>query len=100
MKSLFNWVVCLKIPIRAHLFYGKEEHWMKLYGQFFFKSDRWYYIKIRERKGPSRGVTEKCEPHDRSPGAPRFEERTRDETLQQERCARRAAWTWRRMSCW
>ena len=52
----------------------------------------WHHIKIRERKGPSRGVDQKCEPHERNPCAPTFEARTRDETLQQERCARRVAW--------
>ena len=41
------------------------------------------------RKGPSRGVIQKCEPHERSPCAPRFEERSQDETSHQERCARR-----------
>ena len=54
--------------------------------------------KIGERKGPSRGVTHKCEPRERSPCAPRFEERTQDETLHQERCARRVAWDLVKMS--
>ena len=49
-------------------------------------------IKIRERKGPSRGIIQKREPHERSPCAPKFEERSQEETLHQERCARRAAW--------
>ena len=31
-------------------------------------------------------------PHERSPCAPKFEERSREETLIQERCARKAAW--------
>ena len=34
---------------------------------------------------------QKCEPQERSPWAPKFEERTGDETLKQERCARREA---------
>ena len=33
-----------------------------------------------------------CEPHERNPCAPRFEERTQDDTLLNERCARRVAW--------
>ena len=49
-------------------------------------------IQIRERKGPPRGIIQKCEPHERSPGAPRLEERSQDETLQQERCGRKASW--------
>ena len=52
----------------------------------------WHHIKIRKRKGPSRGVIQKCAPHERSACAPKFDERSQDETLQQERCARRAAW--------
>ena len=57
-----------------------------------FSKGTWHHIKIREWKGPSRGVIQKCEPHERNPCAPSCEERTQDETLQQERCARRAAW--------
>ena len=34
----------------------------------------------------------KCEFHERNPCAPKFAERTRDETLHQERCACRVAW--------
>ena len=51
-----------------------------------------HHIKIHERKGPSRGVIQKCEPHERNPCAPRFEERTQEETLHQERWAHRVAW--------
>ena len=35
------------------------------------------HAKIRERMGPSQGVMQKC------PWAPKFEERTQDETLKQ-----------------
>ena len=35
---------------------------------------------------------QKCEPQEQIPWAPKFEERTQDETLEQERCARREAW--------
>ena len=57
-----------------------------------FSKGTWHHIKIRERKGPSRGVIQKFEPHERNLCAPRFEERTQDETLHQEKCARRVAW--------
>ena len=57
-----------------------------------FSKGMWHHIKIRERKGPSRGVIQKCEPHERNPCAPRFEERTQEETLHQERGARKVAW--------
>ena len=46
------------------------------------------HVKIRERKGPS----QKSVPQERIPWAPKFEERMEDETLKQERCARREAW--------
>ena len=48
--------------------------------------------KNRERKGPSRGIIQKCALHERSPSAPKFEEISHEETLFQERCARKAAW--------
>ena len=47
------------------------------------------HVKIRERKGPYQGVTQHSDPHERSPYAPKFEHRSEEETLQQERCARR-----------
>ena len=34
----------------------------------------------------------KCEPQERNPCAPKYEERTLQETLRHERCARREAW--------
>ena len=57
-----------------------------------FSRGTWRQIKIRERKGPSLGIIQKCEPYQRSPCAPKFVERSQAETLQQERCARRVAW--------
>ena len=49
-------------------------------------------VKNRERKGPSQGVTQHSDPHERSPCAPTFEDRSEKQTLKQERCARRVAW--------
>ena len=57
-----------------------------------FSKGTWHQIKIRERKGPSRGLIPKCAPHERSPCAPKFEERSHEETLHQERCTHRVAW--------
>ena len=57
-----------------------------------FTKRTWHQIKILERNGLSRGIIHKCEPHERSPCAPSFEERTPEETLLQERCARTVAW--------
>ena len=56
-----------------------------------FSKGTWHQ-KNRDRKGPSQGINQKCEPHERSPCAPKFGERSHEETLHQERCARGAAW--------
>ena len=56
-----------------------------------FSKCTWHQIKIRERKGPSRSIIQKCASHERSPCAPKFEERPHEETLQQERSVRKAA---------
>ena len=45
-----------------------------------------------ERKGSSRGVVQKGEPHERNPCASKFEERTLEGTSRQEEYARKAAW--------
>ena len=57
-----------------------------------FSGRTWYEVQIRERKGPSRGVIQKGEPHKRNLCAPTFEERPPEETSRQEECARKAAW--------
>ena len=57
-----------------------------------FSKGTWHQKEIRERKGPSQGVVYGCGPHERSPCAPKSEERSQQETLHQERCVRRVAW--------
>ena len=57
-----------------------------------FSTGTWHRIKIRERKGPQRGFIPKCAPHGRHPCAPKFGEVSHEETMHQERCARKAAW--------
>ena len=57
-----------------------------------FSKSTWHRIKIRETTGPSRGIFQKCAPHERGPCAPKFEERSHEETLHQEGYARRASW--------
>ena len=51
------------ILIRESLFSGQMDNRQILHGH---KAPH----KIRERKGPSRGVIQKCEPHERNPCAP------------------------------
>ena len=54
-------------------------------------------VKNLEKKGPSQGIIQQCEPQERNPWAPKLEERTQDETPEQERRARRDVWDWQRM---
>ena len=50
------------------------------------------HMSIRERNGPSRGVIQHTSSHERSPYAPKFETRSQEETLKQERCRQRNGW--------
>ena len=49
------------------------------------------HAKIRDQN-PSLGMICPGEPHQRSPNAPKFQDRSQEETEWQERCAREAAW--------
>ena len=49
------------------------------------------HTKIRDQN-PSLGMSCPGEPHQRNPNAPKFEDRSLEETEWQERCARDAAW--------
>ena len=51
-----------------------------------FSKGTWHQIKIRERKGPSRGVVQKFALHGRSLCPSIFGERSHEETLIRERC--------------
>ena len=73
-------------PIHVNLGQLGSKHIVK------FSKGTWRKIKIRERKGSSLGIIQKCALHERNPCAPSFEERTHEDTLIQERCARTAAW--------
>ena len=55
-----------------------------------FSGRTWYEIRVRETEGPSRGIIQKGDTHERTPCAPK--ERTPEETSRQEDCAREAAW--------
>ena len=50
------------------------------------------FNKLEHRAINPLGIIQKCEPQERNPWAPKLEERTQDETLKPERCARRDAW--------
>ena len=42
-------------------------------------------MKIRDRKGPSQGVIQHIGSHERGPYAPKFEDKSQEEILKQER---------------
>ena len=50
------------------------------------------HANIRENKGPSLGKIQVKVPHQRSPYALKFEDRSQEETARQERCARGHTW--------
>ena len=70
-------------------FCGELENWDRIIPKFSKGTLR--HAKTWERKGPSQGVMQKYE-LERIPWAPKFEDRTLQESLQQGRCARREAW--------
>ena len=47
------------------------------------------HVRIRDSKGPSQGVFQHCDLHERRPYAPKIDDRSQEETLKQERSARR-----------
>ena len=57
-----------------------------------FSKGSWHQIKNRERKGPSRGIILKCAPHERSLCAPKFQDRSHEETLNDAPAKQRGIW--------
>ena len=87
-RGLHTWVACCKVKShRRSLFHGRAEKWNQIAPSNSSRGT-WHHKKNQERKGPSQRVVQKCEPQERSPCAPRFEDRSLQETLQQER------WAW------
>ena len=70
----------LKILVRENLFYRKKENWDQITPSNF-QGHVAPHKKIMERRGPSRGIIQKCEPHERNP------------------CARRVAWDLTKSVC-
>ena len=93
-------VVYLKIQIQRSLLYGKigqPRSNASAGNTIKFSGRSWYEIQFREWKVPSQSVIQKGEFHERNPCAPKFEERTLEETSRQEECARKAAWILRKI---
>ena len=79
------------ILIREKLFHGNRENWDQSAPSNSPKAPG-TKGKFGKERVQSQGIIQKCEPHERSPCAPKFGERSHEETLHQERCARRVAW--------
>ena len=91
-----NWVVYHKIQM--HLFLKVEglgetrcrKSWNQFQRVRFTKSTL-RQASVWEKKGPSLGKNDKV-PHQRSPYAMKFEDRSHEETERQQRCTRSKAW--------
>ena len=77
---------------------GKQARWnpmQKVLGSIRkvrFTQSTLRQASIREKKGPSLGKRQVKTPHQRSPHALKFEDRSHGETETQQRCARSKAW--------
>ena len=96
-KVYHNWVVYHKIQM--HRFHKAESlgetRGKKSWNQFKrvrFTKSTLRHASIREKKGRSLGKINVKDPHQRSPYAMKFEDRSHEESERQQRCARRKAW--------
>ena len=85
-----NWVVSFKTWSRRSLFHGRFSDMQKPIPRVKFTKAIARHTKIRDQN-PSLKMICPSEPHQRSPNAPKFEDRSQEETEWQERCAREAA---------
>ena len=76
-------------PIRFH---GRAQHSWDQTTAWQFSKGTLRHKKIRERKGPSQGVIQHAGSLVRSRKTPKIKDRSQEEILKQERCARRDAW--------
>ena len=66
-------------------FYGRAHNLWDQVALSVSRKARYTTVKKRERKGPSQGVIQKCEPQEANPCAPKVEDPTQEETLQHVR---------------
>ena len=88
-----NWVAYFRIWSRRSLqrFLRKSSNIRKPIRCVRFTKAVLRHANIRDQN-PSLGMICPGEPHQRNPNAPKFEDRSQEETEWQERCAREAAW--------
>ena len=97
-KVYYNWLASRKT--RMHWFLKEENSprgnpMQKVLGstrKVRFTQSTLRQASIREKKGPSLGKRNVNVPHQRSPYAMKFEDRSNEETERQQRCARSKAW--------
>ena len=96
-KVYHNWVVYHEIQMHSFLKVESlgetrcTKSWNQLKG-YASPSLRYVMLSIREKKTPSLGKINVKVPHQRSPYAMKFEDRSHEETEIQQRCARGKAW--------
>ena len=69
----------------------KDTQFLGLKRSVKFLHDALRHPKIWKERIPSQDVIQHSEPHERSANTPKFEDRSEEETLNQERCVRRDA---------
>ena len=90
-RNLYNWVGCLKILLREKYIQREQGNLGSKHAVNFSKGTS-NQIKILEERVHREELPPKCAPHERSPCPPKLEERSHEETLHHERCARGVAW--------
>ena len=81
----------LKVLIRENLFFVNLECWDQDTPSNSPKAPG-TKSKFWKERVHRRGIIQKGAPHERTPCAPKFQDRSQEETLNQDRCARKAAW--------
>ena len=78
-------------PPKSSSILRKSSNILKPFRCVQFRKDVVRHGNIRDQN-PSLGMICPGDPHQRNPNAPKYEDRSREETECQERCAREAAW--------
>ena len=81
----FGCVFQEKEPPNPSSFHGRTQNFGEQCAACNSQQGTSRHVTIREREGSSQGVTQRSDPHERSPCAPKFEDRTEVEILKKER---------------
>ena len=75
-----------------HRFCGRAQTYEHQSGVQNSQKPSYVTLTFETKQNPSLGMICPGDPHQRNPNAPKFEDRSEEETEWQERCAREAAW--------